>query len=195
MVGKLWYCSIHILFASFYNVYIVPGLLVQGNGRFCCWLIMLGVTALDRAEGGRHPRHRVPVVVEGSHSMSGSATALCRGVTDRMLLSTAIALAYEGYCFDYSDSHDRGRFPFSRKESLRQQWNQRLCVLSILLTKNPAMRLGLNPLLCTYIVKRRSHEPLFTTFANILPETALYESYYNLTAENRRSSLLLHSLK
>jgi len=63
--------------------------------------------------------------------------------------------------------------------------------LSILLTKNPAMRLGLNPLLCTYIVKRRSHEPLFTTFENILPETALYESYYNLTAENRRSSLLL----
>ncbi|KAK4235086.1 hypothetical protein C8A03DRAFT_18126, partial [Achaetomium macrosporum] len=82
----------------------------------------------------------------------------------------------------------------SEKESLRQQWNQLLCVFIYLADENLAMRLGLNPLL-----PAQSREVVTsryaTTFANILPDTALWEGYDDLTAETRKASLPLQSLK
>jgi hypothetical protein len=111
-----------------------------------------------------------------------------------VLLSTAIALAHEGCCFDYSDSHTSGGPAASEQDSLRQQWNQLICVFLYLADENLAMRLGLNPLLSaqsTEVVKSRYS----TTFASTLPNTALWESYYELSAETRKASLLLQSLK
>ncbi|KAK4150204.1 hypothetical protein C8A00DRAFT_46358 [Chaetomidium leptoderma] len=112
-----------------------------------------------------------------------------------MLLSNAIALAHEGCCFDSLDAQSSGGSPASsEQEGFRQQWNQLICVFLYLADENVAMRLGLNPLLSqqsTEVVRNRYS----TTFASILPNTALWESYYDLSAETRKAGLLLQSLK
>jgi hypothetical protein len=67
-------------------------------------------------------------------------------------------------------------------------------VFLYLADENLAMRLGLHPLLpaqSAEVVKNRYS----TTFASTLPNTALWESYYELSAETRKASLLLQSLK
>ncbi|KAL2129400.1 hypothetical protein VTI74DRAFT_7844 [Chaetomium olivicolor] len=111
-----------------------------------------------------------------------------------MLLSTAIALAHEGCCFDYFDAQATTGPPASEHEACKQQWNQLICVFVYLADENLAMRLGLSPLLperSSEVVRNRYS----TTFAGILPDTALWESYYDLAAETRKATLLLESLK
>ncbi|KAJ4289993.1 zinc finger transcriptional activator [Collariella sp. IMI 366227] len=111
-----------------------------------------------------------------------------------MLLSTAIALAQEGCCFDYFDAQASTGPPASEQELCKQQWNQLICVFVYLADENLAMRLGLNPLLperSSEVVRNRYS----TTFAAILPDTALWESYYDLAAETKKATLLLESLK
>ncbi|KAG7291236.1 hypothetical protein NEMBOFW57_001248 [Staphylotrichum longicolle] len=112
-----------------------------------------------------------------------------------MLLSTAIALAHEGCCFEYIDAQGvDGPSDSPQTGPCKQQWNQLICVFLYLADENLAMRLGLNPLLSeqsSEVVRSRYS----TTFANILPDTALWEAYYDLSAETRKASLLLHSLK
>ncbi|EGX43113.1 hypothetical protein AOL_s00215g722 [Orbilia oligospora ATCC 24927] len=109
-----------------------------------------------------------------------------------MLLSTAIALAHEGCCFDH-ESQGPG-FQASENELHKQQWNQLLCVFLYLTDENLAMRLGLNPLLpekSSDTVQNRYS----TTFASILPDTAIWESYFDLSTETRKARSLLQSLK
>ncbi|KAL2129401.1 hypothetical protein VTI74DRAFT_7845 [Chaetomium olivicolor] len=111
-----------------------------------------------------------------------------------MLLSTAIALAHEGCCFDYLDAQAAIGPPASEHEACKQQWNQLICVFLYLADENLAMRLGLSPLLperSSEVVRNRYS----TTFAGILPDTAIWESYYDLAAETRKATLLLESLK
>lgn len=112
-----------------------------------------------------------------------------------MLLSTAIALAHEGCCFEYIDAQGAESPSDSPQQGpCKQQWNQLICVFLYLADENLAMRLGLNPLLSeqsSEVVRSRYS----TTFASILPDTALWEAYYDLSAETRKASLLLHSLK
>lgn len=116
----------------------------------------------------------------------------------RILLSTAIALAQEGCCFDHdvpvSTLNGSTSVSDKEKESLRQQWNQLICVFIYLTDEHLAMRLGLSPLLpesATEAVRNR----ISTTFASLLPDSALWESYYELYTETRKARTLFHSLK
>ena len=80
------------------------------------------------------------------------------------------------------------------KDALRQQWNQLICVFIYLADEHLAMRLGLNPLLpegSSEAVRNR----FSTTFASLLPDSALWESYYDLHAETRKARTLFQSLK
>ncbi len=107
-----------------------------------------------------------------------------------MLLSTAIALAHEGGCFEYLDVQSTS----ASQEGWKQQWNQVICVFLHLADENLAMRLGLNPLLSkqsSEVIRNRYS----TTFASILPDAEVWESYYDLSIETREASILLQSLK
>ncbi|KAK3897543.1 hypothetical protein C8A05DRAFT_47887 [Staphylotrichum tortipilum] len=112
-----------------------------------------------------------------------------------MLLSTAIALAHEGGCFEYLDAQSGSGGPSgSPQEGWKQQWNQVICVFLHLADENLAMRLGLNPLLSkqsSEVIRSRYS----TTFASILPDAEVWESYYDLSIETREASILLQSLK
>ncbi|KNB19430.1 hypothetical protein FOXG_16713 [Fusarium oxysporum f. sp. lycopersici 4287] len=115
-----------------------------------------------------------------------------------MLLSSAIALAQEGCCFDH-DQQNTGQESLtstaqSARDALRQQWNQLTCVFIYLTDEHLSLRLGLRPLLPesqTEAVRYR----FSTTFASLLPDSALWESYYELFNETRKSRTLLQSLR
>ncbi|KAK1500319.1 hypothetical protein CABS01_10043 [Colletotrichum abscissum] len=115
-----------------------------------------------------------------------------------MLLSNAIALAQEGCCFDY-DQQSTNKEPLksttqSAKDTLRQQWNQLNCVFIYLTDEHLSLRLGLRPLLPES--QREAVRYRFsTTFASLLPDSALWESYYELFNETRRLRTLLQSLR
>lgn len=106
-----------------------------------------------------------------------------------MLLSTAIALAHEGCCFD-NDLQPAS----SEKEASRQQWNQLICVFIYLADEHLAMRQGLRPLLPEGLSEAVQNR-FSTTFASLLPDSALWESYYDLYAETRKARTLFQSLK
>jgi len=113
-----------------------------------------------------------------------------------MLLSTAIALAHEGGCFEYLDAQSSSGGPPGSwsQEGWKQQWNQVICVFLHLADENLAMRLGLNPLLSKQssdVIRSRYS----TTFASILPDAEIWESYYDLSVETREASISLQSLK
>lgn len=106
-----------------------------------------------------------------------------------MLLSTAIALAQEGCCFDH-DSQDSS----SERDTSREQWNQLVCVFIYLADEHLAMRLGLNTLLpkeSTEAVRNR----FSTTFASLLPDKAIWESYFELCLESKKARQLIQSLR
>ena len=100
----------------------------------------------------------------------------------RMLLSSAIALAQEACCFDY-ESHGAAAAS-SDHETLRRQWNQLICVFIYLADEHLAIRLGLGPLLPERPSEAvRSRFP--TTFASLLPDSAVWEIYYDLCTETQ----------
>jgi hypothetical protein len=110
-----------------------------------------------------------------------------------MLLSNAIALAQEGCCFDF-DSQSPISSSQEGEEIPKHQWNQLLCVFIHLADENLATRLGLNPLLAqgsSDVVQHR----FSATFGSILPDSALWESYFELSRETRKARMLLQSLK
>src|SRR5688572_5932579 len=113
-----------------------------------------------------------------------------------MLLSTAIAMVQEGCYFDY-DSLPAGKIKTteaSDSEVLRQQWNQLIGVFIYLADEHLTMRLELGSLLPEgpgEAVRNR----FSTTFASLLPDSALWESYYDLFAETKKARTLLQSLK
>lgn len=109
-----------------------------------------------------------------------------------MLLSNAIALAQEGCCFDW----DPASFPSSASghEAFKQQWNQLICVFLYLADESLATRLGLDTLLpdkASNVVRSR----FSVTFASLIPDGALWESYYDLSTEIRKARELLLSMK
>ena len=113
-----------------------------------------------------------------------------------MLLSTAIALAQEGCCFDSEPQSSSSNVAptGSEKEQLKQQWTQLICVFIYLADEHLSMRLGLSPLLSegpTEAVRNR----FSTKFASLLPDSAIWESYYDLCAETKKARTLLQSLK
>ncbi|CCT71813.1 related to ARO80-positive transcription regulator of ARO9 and ARO10 [Fusarium fujikuroi IMI 58289] len=110
----------------------------------------------------------------------------------RSLLSNAIALAHEGCCFQNESS--RSKLTSSNLDSIRQEWNSLLCVFIYLADEGLATRLGLEPLLpdrSRQIVKDR----FATTFAESLPNSHLWEGYFELSIETRKGRDFLLSLK
>ncbi|EWG53354.1 hypothetical protein FVEG_17098 [Fusarium verticillioides 7600] len=108
------------------------------------------------------------------------------------LLSNAIALAHEGCCFHSESSSSR--FVPSNRDSVRKEWNGLLCVFIYLADESLATRLGLEPLLpekSRQIVKDR----FATTFTEFLPDSHLWEGYYELSIETRKGRDFLLSLK
>ncbi|KAI9172838.1 d-lactate dehydrogenase [Paramyrothecium foliicola] len=132
-------------------------------------------------------------------SLNIVAPAYRSNKTSWMLLSNAIALAQEGCCFE-SDQHgvsSTSELPSpvgSRKETFKKQWNQLICVFIYLADEHLAMRLGLNPLLAEE-PNRMVRKRFSTTFASLLPNSAVWESYFDLFTEVRKARLLLQSLK
>ncbi|KAL9565159.1 hypothetical protein ACKAV7_010804 [Fusarium commune] len=108
------------------------------------------------------------------------------------LLSNAIALAHEGCCFQNESSSSR--FASSGLDSIRKEWNGILCVFIYLADEGLATRLGLEPLLpekSRQIVKDR----FATTFTESLPDSHLWEGYFELSIETRKGRDFLLSLK
>ncbi|KAF5975828.1 ARO80-positive transcription regulator of ARO9 ARO10 [Fusarium coicis] len=108
------------------------------------------------------------------------------------LLSNAIALAHEGCCFQNESSSSR--FSHSNLDSVRKEWNGLLCVFLYIADEGLATRLGLEPLLpekSRQIVKDR----FATTFAESLPDSHLWEGYFELSIETRKGRDFLLSLK
>ncbi|KAF5686195.1 positive transcription regulator of ARO9 ARO10 [Fusarium denticulatum] len=108
------------------------------------------------------------------------------------LLSNAIALAHEGCCFQNESSSSR--FSPSNLDSVRKEWNGLLCVFIYLADEGLATRLGLEPLLpekSRQIVKDR----FATTFTESLPDSHLWEGYFELSIETRKGRDFLLSLK
>ncbi|KAF5588831.1 d-lactate dehydrogenase (cytochrome) [Fusarium subglutinans] len=108
------------------------------------------------------------------------------------LLSNAIALVHEGCCFQNESSSSRSA-P-SSMDSVRKEWNGLLCVFIYFADEVLATRLGLEPLLpekSRQIVKDR----FATTFTESLPDSHLWEGYYELSIETRKGREFLLSLK
>ncbi|KAF5532855.1 d-lactate dehydrogenase (cytochrome) [Fusarium mexicanum] len=108
------------------------------------------------------------------------------------LLSNAIALAHEGCCFQNESSSSR--FTPSSMDSVRKEWNGLLCVFIYFADEVLATRLGLEPLLpekSRQIVKDR----FATTFTESLPDSHLWEGYFELSIETRKGREFLLSLK
>lgn len=109
-----------------------------------------------------------------------------------MLLSNAIALAQEGGCFDQDPRASQGTM--SMYQTFKHEWNQLICVFIYLADESLSVRLGLDTLSpgkCADAVRTR----FSSSFASLLPESALWESYYELTLEARRAREVLQSLK
>lgn len=109
-----------------------------------------------------------------------------------MLLSNAIALAQESGSFE-SDSQEAAGGS-SVYEAFKHEWNQLISVFIYLADESLSMRLGLDTLTpgkSTEAVRAR----LSSSFASLLPEGGLWESYYELTLEARKSRELLQSIK
>ncbi|KAF5615100.1 ARO80-positive transcription regulator of ARO9 and ARO10 [Fusarium sp. NRRL 52700] len=108
------------------------------------------------------------------------------------LLSNAIALAHEGCCFNNESSSSR--FAPSNLDSIRKEWNGLLCVFIYIADESLATRLGLEPLLpekSRQIVKDR----FATTFTESLPDSQLWEGYFELSIETQKGRDFLLSLK
>lgn len=79
-------------------------------------------------------------------------------------------------------------------EAFKHEWNQLISVFIYLADESLSMRLGLDTLTpgkSTEAVRAR----LSSSFASLLPEGGLWESYYELTLEARKSRELLQSIK
>lgn len=117
---------------------------------------------------------------------------LSQSSANRILLSNAIALAHEGCCFQNESSGST--VASSSQDCTKKEWNGLVCVFIYLADESLATRLGLEPLLpekSRQIVKDR----FATTFAESLPSSYLWESYFELSIENRKGREFLHSLK
>ncbi|KAG9257399.1 uncharacterized protein F5Z01DRAFT_385094 [Emericellopsis atlantica] len=112
----------------------------------------------------------------------------------RMLLCNATGIAQDGCCFELDSPSYATPTSSSSDESLKQQWNQLLCVFLYLADETLATRLGLDTLLAekaTDAVRSR----FSITFANDLPDGALWESYYELSLELGKARDLLKSTR
>ncbi|KAH6663274.1 hypothetical protein F5X68DRAFT_177918 [Plectosphaerella plurivora] len=109
-----------------------------------------------------------------------------------MLLSSAIALAQESRCFEQDSRELSGKL--STYESFKQEWNQIVCVFIHLADESLSVRLGLETLLPAKSIDAVRGR-FSTSFASLLPESALWESYHELFLEARKARELLLSLK
>ena len=121
------------------------------------------------------------------HETSGVVT---KYTLSRMLLCNAIGLAQDGCCFELDTPHYATPAPLSSDESLKQQWNQILCVFLYLADESLATRLGLDALLAEK-ANDAVRSRFSMTFANNLPDGALWESYYEISLEVGKARDLL----
>lgn len=109
-----------------------------------------------------------------------------------MLLSNAIALAQESGCFEQVSRESQGAF--SPHETFKHEWNQLISVFIYLADESLSLRLGLDalsPAKSTDAVRAR----FSSSFASLLPNSVLWESYYELTLEAKKAKDLLQSIK
>ncbi|KAF5006341.1 hypothetical protein FDECE_7269 [Fusarium decemcellulare] len=109
-----------------------------------------------------------------------------------MLLSSAIALAHEGCCFD-NEAPGSSATP-SSLDHIRKEWNRLICVFLYLADEGLATRLGLEPLLPEK-ARQAVKDRFSTTFADSLPDSMLWESYFELSIETGKGREFLYSLK
>lgn len=110
----------------------------------------------------------------------------------RMLLSNAIALAQESGCFERDSRETQGGS--SAYGAFKHEWNQLICVFIYLADESLSMRLGLDTLTPGKSIEA-VRARFSSSFASLLPESVLWESYYELTLEARKARELLQSLK
>ncbi|KAI9037191.1 uncharacterized protein KD926_000764 [Aspergillus affinis] len=110
-----------------------------------------------------------------------------------MFQGSAITLAQEGGYFD-SDQRSCASAPSPAKETLRQQWSRLLCVFIYLAEEHLTMRLGLGSLVPegpAQTVRNR----LSTMFSSLLPDSAIWDSYYGLFTETKKARVWVQSLR
>ncbi|KAK5045632.1 hypothetical protein LTR84_009001 [Exophiala bonariae] len=109
-----------------------------------------------------------------------------------MLLSNAIALAQEGCCFDSEAQAQASSLTDSKTVSVT--WDRTICVFIYLMDEHLALRLGLEPMLPEKF-RRLVKDRFSKMFAVALPNTELWESYFELTDEISKARELLQTSK
>ena len=112
----------------------------------------------------------------------------------RMLLCNAIGLAQDGCFFELDTPSYATPTTSSSDDSLKQQWNQILCVFLYLADEHLATRLGLDALLAEK-ANDAVRSRFSMTFANNLPDGPLWESYYEMSLEVGKARDLLKSTR